>query len=118
MIKMEIDYIQMGMRIRTLRKSQGMSQEWLAELANYSPPYISHVERGVKKPSLSALIRIASALKVTVDYLLSGVQPADQGAYLPDVQALLNDCSLVERRIVLEVAVATKGALRGSGWAK
>lgn len=89
-----------------------MTQEQLAEAADLSVPYISHIERGCKRASLEALVRVAGALGVTVDGLLSGVQPADRAAFLPDVEELLDDCSLRERRMLLEVVSAVKRVLR------
>ena len=112
---MEIDYGEVGRRIRVIREGHNLSQEALAERADLSPAYISHIERTAKKPSLSALIRLAAALDVTLDYLLAGNQPADQTAYMADVQALLDGCSLTERWIVLRVALATREALRQAG---
>lgn len=112
---MEIDYAMVGRRIRDRRMEMGLSQEALAEQADLSPPYISHIERTVKKPSLSALIRLAATLDVTVDYLLAGNQPADASAYMADVQVLLDGCSPTERRIVFQVASATREALRQAG---
>lgn len=113
---MAVDFGAVGARIRACRLEAGMSQERLAELSDLSPPYVSHVERGVKGPSLGALIRLAAALGVTIDYLLAGNQPADTGAYMSDVQALLDGCSLSERWIVLQVASATRDALRQAAW--
>lgn len=112
---MEIDYGEVGRRIRVIREGHNLSQEALAERADLSPAYISHIERTAKKPSLSALIRLAAALGVTLDYLLAGSQPADQTAYMADVQTLLGDCSLTERWIVLRVALATREALQQAG---
>ena len=109
---MAIDLKTVGARIRACRLETGMSQERLAELSDLSPPYVSHVERGAKGPSLGALIRLSAALGVTIDYLLAGSQPADPAAFMADAQTLLADCSLIERRIVLQVALATKTALR------
>lgn len=113
---MNLDYTLIGSRVNDLRKSQGISQERLAELADLSTTFISHIERSNKKPSLGALIRLASALGVTVDFLLAGNQPSDRNAYMPDVENLLSDCSMVERRIVFEVATATKKSLRDTHW--
>ena len=112
---MAVDFGAVGARIRACRLEAGMSQERLAELSDLSTPYVSHIERMAKKPSLSALIRLSAALGVTVDYLLAGSQPADQTAFLSYVQTLLSDCSLTERRIVLQVALATREALRQAG---
>ena len=113
---MKLDYSLIGSRVNDLRKSRGISQERLAELADLSTTFISHIERNDKKPSLGALVRLASALGVTVDFLLAGNQPFDQRAYMPDVENLLSDCSVVERRIVFEVAAAVKKSLRDTHW--
>ena len=56
---MTLDDYQIGERIRTVRKRRGMTQEQLAEAANLSVPYISHLERGFKRPSLETLVRLA-----------------------------------------------------------
>lgn len=112
---MTLDFKIIGSRIRDRRVEMGLSQEMLAERADLSPTYISHIERAEKKPSLSTLIRLTAALDVTVDYLLAGSQPADQTAFLDDIQMLLGDCSLTERWIVLRVALATREALRQAG---
>ena len=67
-----MDYIALGKEIRELRRKRNLTQEKLAELADLSVPYISHLERGTKKPSLAVLVRLADSLDVTVDRLLSG----------------------------------------------
>ena len=65
-----MDYHQIGGRVREIRIKNGMTQEQLAEAANLSVPYISHIERGFKRPSLETLVRVAGALHVTADVLL------------------------------------------------
>ena len=59
-----------GRRIQDCRQRQGMKQEELAELSKLSTAFISAIERGVKKLSLEAFIRIANALNVSSDELL------------------------------------------------
>ena len=108
----DLDDHQIGGRVREIRIKNGMTQEQLAEAANLSVPYISHIERGFKRPSLETLVRLAVALHVTADVLLSGIQPEDRSAFLADVQELLDDCSLRERQVLLDVASALKRALR------
>ena len=110
-----MDFHSIGQEIRALRKERGLTQEVLAERACLSVPYLSHVERGVKKVSLESLVRIAAALGVTADRLLTGNQPSDQSAFLPEVQELMRDCTLCERRIICDVAGAVKWSLRNSG---
>lgn len=41
-----MDYRDMGLHIRTLRKKQHITQETLAEQLDISPSFLGHVERG------------------------------------------------------------------------
>ncbi len=107
-----MDYQQIGQQIRAARLRRKMTQAQLAEAADLSVPYISHVERGKKRVSLDALLRISRALDVTVDQLLAGTQPQDKAAYLPEIGELFRDCTLRERRILRDVAAAAKESLR------
>lgn len=54
----------LGIRIAKLRKKNALTQEKLAEKANYSVEFISFVERGINAPSLLGCERIANALNV------------------------------------------------------
>ena len=107
-----MDYQQIGQQIRAVRLRRKMPQAQLAEAADLSVPYISHVERGKKRVSLDALLRISRALDVTVDQLLSGTQPQDKDAYLPEIGELFEDCTIQKRRILRDVAAAVKESLR------
>lgn len=50
-----MDYKLIGKQLRSVHNRRGLTQESLAECANLSPPYISHIERSRKKVSLDAL---------------------------------------------------------------
>jgi len=56
----------LGKRIAEIRKSNGLTQENLAEVTGYSVEFISLVERGLNAPSVAGLAKIAKALKVEV----------------------------------------------------
>jgi transcriptional regulator with XRE-family HTH domain len=56
----------LGRRIAALRNEKGLTQEALAEKADYSVEFISFVERGINSPSVKGCERIANALKVHV----------------------------------------------------
>lgn len=60
----------LGKRIREERIRVGLTQERLAELVGCNESYIGQIERSTKNPSLETVLKIASALKVTIDYLL------------------------------------------------
>ena len=107
-----IDYHIIGAKIRELRLERNMTQAALAEAADLSIPYLSHIERAMKKPSLKSLVQISNALGVTLDCVLTGNQVADVNVYYPEMQELLRDCSLYERCIIFEVSGAVKRSLR------
>ncbi len=69
MIK-EVDYAQIGSRIKELRKSQGITQNQLAEIVDVNPSHISNMENAYTKVSLGVLIAVANALDTSLDYLL------------------------------------------------
>lgn len=55
---------QLGGKIKELRTSKKETQESLASSINSSKDYVSHVESGIKSPSLGFLVKIANKLKI------------------------------------------------------
>jgi transcriptional regulator with XRE-family HTH domain len=64
-----------GRSIRRRRKQRGMSQDDLAEAAKLSRNYVSDIERGVRNPSLLALIGLSRALRLPLRDLLADIEP-------------------------------------------
>lgn len=62
---------QFGKHVRHLRQLQDLSQETLAEKANMHRTYIGMIERGERNPALLNLIRLASALDISLPELLT-----------------------------------------------
>jgi len=58
------------MNIKRLREQKGWTQEALADKAGLSWGYIARLEIGRHDPSLSTLVKLAKALKVTVGELV------------------------------------------------
>lgn len=56
--------------IRKLRSERGLSQERLAELADFHRTYVSQLERCVTNVSIDGLERLAMALNVDIRMLL------------------------------------------------
>ena len=61
--------IQLGKRIRELRKNSKFTQSDLAEATGLSTNFIALIEQGKRSPSIETLDKIAKALKVTLDEL-------------------------------------------------
>jgi transcriptional regulator with XRE-family HTH domain len=62
-------------RISRLRRGRGLKQKELAAKIDSSLFQISKMERGRYIPRASTLLRLAEALSVTVDFLLTGRSP-------------------------------------------
>lgn len=59
----------LGEAVRTMRLEAGLSQEQLAELAHTDLTQVGGIERGVRNPSYTTLLRFADALETTVGEL-------------------------------------------------
>lgn len=67
----EVDFKALGKLIREYRNRAHLSQEKLAELINRTPQFVGNIERGVSTPSVSTLMNLAVALKITPSELFS-----------------------------------------------
>lgn len=113
---MNVNFKLIGKRIQEVRKQQAMTQAELAALTDMSDSYISCIETAKKQASLESLIRISNALGITVDELLSGNQLHNPTDYQTDIDLLMEDCSLLERRFIYELISVAKYIIRNNGW--
>lgn len=72
----DIDYYELGRKIKIRRKELGLSQEAAAEKCNISLSFYSNIERGVKIMSLETFVSICKNLSISSDYLLNEELPA------------------------------------------
>ena len=101
-----------GRQVHALRRQNGLTQEELAERADLSPSHISRIETGKKLPGTNALSKIANSLGATVDALLGSTSSFDLNANYTDMNSLLNSCTLRERKILCDIAVASLASIR------
>jgi transcriptional regulator with XRE-family HTH domain len=66
---------ELGEFIREQRSSSRLSLRRLSELAGISNPYLSQIERGLRKPSAEILQQIAKALRISAEtlYVRAGI---------------------------------------------
>jgi transcriptional regulator with XRE-family HTH domain len=60
--------------LRRLRKDKGLSQEELAHQSDLDRTYISLLERGLRQPSLSSILRLSKPLGVSSADILAEVE--------------------------------------------
>ena len=87
----------LGEYIREQRESAQVSLRQLAKAAGVSNPYLSQIERGVKKPSAEILSQIAKGLRISAEtlYVRAGILDDHQGSDV--VAAILSDVTIGER---------------------
>ena len=95
-----------GDYIREQREQAKISMRQLAQSAGVSNPYLSQIERGLRKPSADILQQIAKGLRISAEalYVQAGIledRPADSGVR----SALLADPQLSERQkqVLMEI---------------
>lgn len=62
-----------GRNVRRLREALGMTQEDVSEASELDRSYIGGIERGERNPALTAIVRLASALRVAPEALFEGI---------------------------------------------
>ncbi len=90
----------LGQFIRDQRTSAQISLRALAVKAGVSNPYLSQVERGLRRPSADILAQIARGLSISVESLLAraGILDADTQEPSEVVTAIRADDRLTERQ--------------------
>ncbi|RHG07371.1 XRE family transcriptional regulator [Dorea longicatena] len=86
----DIDPIELGERIKKQRLLLGYSREKLAELADITPRFCYDLELGLKNMSVNTLLKLSTALHVSVDYLLHG--STQETNYYSSLFSLIETC--------------------------
>ena len=87
-----------GAYIRRQREGAEVSLRQLAKVAGISNPYLSQIERGLRKPSAEILAQIATGLRISAEalYVRAGIlKPRD---HAPVLEAVATDPDLSERQ--------------------
>jgi transcriptional regulator with XRE-family HTH domain len=89
---------ELGSFIRQQRRSAQLSLRKLSDLAGISNPYLSQIERGLRKPSAEILQSIAKALRISAEtlYVRAGILDEDRDHDL--AAEILRDPSITERQ--------------------
>jgi len=90
----------LGDYLREQRGQAQMSLRQLAELTDVSNPYLSQIERGLRRPSAEVLQQIAKALRISAEslYVRAGILDADESGARMVEDAIALDARLTERQ--------------------
>jgi transcriptional regulator with XRE-family HTH domain len=90
----------LGDFLRDQRRGAQLSLRQLADQAGVSNPYLSQIERGLRRPSADVLQQLAKALRISAEtlYVRAGIlEPHEHDADSVQV-AILSDPTLTERQ--------------------
>ncbi|MFT7601667.1 MAG: transcriptional regulator with XRE-family HTH domain [Acidimicrobiales bacterium] len=111
-----------GPFIREQRRMAELSVRRLAEMAGVSNPYLSQIERGLRRPSADILQQIAKALQISAEslYVRAGILDDDRLPLMTDVETAIRqapELTADQRRAMLSVyrSFALTAGVRGEG---
>ncbi len=96
---------ELGEHIREQRRQAELSMRKLADLAGVSNPYLSQIERGLKKPSAEILQQLARALEVSAEslYVRAGIlDEAPRSDLLGAIRAQ-DDLSVDQKQVLIRI---------------
>ncbi|WAX79318.1 helix-turn-helix domain-containing protein [Streptomyces sp. KMM 9044] len=91
----------LGEYLREQRRNAQLSLRQLADAAGVSNPYLSQIERGLRKPSAEVLQQVAKALRISAEtlYVRAGILDAERDRDDVETRAvILADLTLTERQ--------------------
>ena len=105
----------LGEFIREQRRVGHLSLRKLSEMAGISNPYLSQIERGLRKPSAEILQQIARALEISSEtlYVRAGILEEREGADL--VAEIRRDPDLTEEQKQTLIRSTSRSATRTTG---
>ncbi|MEM9466588.1 MAG: helix-turn-helix transcriptional regulator [Actinomycetota bacterium] len=95
----------LGSYIRDQRRQAELSMRKLADLAGVSNPYLSQIERGLKRPSAEILQQIARALEVSAEslYVRAGILDEEPDADLIAAIRAQDDLTVDQKQVLIRI---------------
>ncbi|MDE0066384.1 MAG: helix-turn-helix transcriptional regulator [Acidimicrobiaceae bacterium] len=95
----------LGEYIREQRRQAELSLRKLADLAQVSDPYLSQIERGLKRPSAEILQQIARALEVSAEslYVRAGILDEDRDSNLIATIRAQPDLTTEQKQVLIRI---------------
>lgn len=98
-----INYPEISQKLKELRLSKNLTQEYVANVADVNTSHICNIENNRVKVSLSTLVQICNALDVSVDYILSNEYTHPDSALEQEILRELSHCSKEDKEKILKI---------------
>lgn len=104
----ELNFEQISHRLKEIRIEKGITQEYVAKIADVNTSHISNIENGRVKVSLTTLVQMCNALGITLDYILSGEYPDASSALDREILHAIHDCDTKTKEQILKIISVLK----------
>jgi transcriptional regulator with XRE-family HTH domain len=105
-----------GIRLRTLRRSKGLTQEQLAAATDVSSDAVGNIERGANSPSIDTAYMIATALGAPLAALYEIDDPIEPQPASPARAALMASVDGLDEETLGRVVDVVAAALKLRPW--
>lgn len=102
----EINFENIARKLKEVRLSKGLTQEYIADMADVNTSHISNIENNRVKISLSTLIHVCNALDFTVDSILADEYNEPSSALEHEILHELQSCPLETQKQILKIVKA------------
>ena len=104
----ELDFPKIAKKLKEIRISKNMTQEYVASVADVNVSHISNIENNRVKVSLSTLVQMCNALDVTLDFILSDEYNDVSGPIEQEILHELQSCPYETKVQILKIVNALK----------
>ena len=96
----ELDFKEIGSRIKNQREFLGYTRDYMSEQLSVSVNFCRDIEIGAKGMSIQTLVKISSILKLSLDYIVFGEEPDNNGTPL---LLMVNSCKPEKRKYAEDI---------------
>lgn len=99
----QINFHQIGNKLREIRLQKGLTQEYIAYQADVNTSHICNIENNRVKISLQTLVAVCNALNVTLDYVLFSEYTQESGILEREILKELQECETQTKEKILKI---------------
>ena len=102
----DINFEKIGQKLKKIRISKGLTQEYIANMVDVNTSHISNIENNRVKISLPTLVNVCNALDTTVDYILADEYKNPSTVIEHEILKELQNCSPETQKQILKIIKA------------
>lgn len=100
----ELDFAAIGKKLKEVRTSKKLTQEFIAHKVGVNVSHISNIETNKVKVSLTLLVHICNALDTTVDYILESEYHVQKDVIETELLNTMKNMQKAQRETLLRIA--------------